>query len=159
MCNSRSGTIFLFPCAPTGLDVGFKELQARGGFLVTAERKGGNVTYALVKSRRSGPCAVMNPWPGQTLYVIETPGGSLVPATVAGNKYTFPTTAGHSYALSTSAVGIRADRGKSAVPDQKAPEHVLLFNAKGARLSDKRKGSAVRIRVEKSDPDRPASVR
>jgi hypothetical protein len=105
LCNSRSGTIFLFPTVPSNLDLGFKDLQARGGFLVTAERKGGAVTYALVKSRRSGPCAIMNPWSGQTLYVND-PSGGLVPTTVAGNKYTFATTVGHSYTLSTSPIAI-----------------------------------------------------
>jgi hypothetical protein len=108
LCNSRSGTIFFFPCMPSGLDIGFKDLQARGGFLVTGERKAGIVTYALVKSRRSGPCAVMNPWPGQTLYVTEISGGSQMPTTVAGNKCTFSTTAGHSYTLSTTPVSVLA---------------------------------------------------
>jgi hypothetical protein len=108
LCNSRSGTIFFFPCMPTGLDIGFKDLQARGGFLVTAERKAGLVTYALVKSRRTGPCAVMTPWPGKTLYVAETPGGVQVPTTVAGDKSTFSTMAGKSYALSTTPVSVLA---------------------------------------------------
>jgi hypothetical protein len=144
LCNSRSGTIFFFPCIPTGLDIGFKDLQARGGFLVTAERKGGVATYALVKSRRSGPCAVMNPWPGQTLYVTEMPGGAQVTTTVAANKYTFSTTAGRSYTLSTTPVSVLA----SAPRIRDAGWRVRISKkAIGVVIPGLTSGSTVRIRL------------
>jgi hypothetical protein len=147
LCNSRSGTIFLFPCMPSGLDIGFKDLQARGGFLVTAERKAGIVTYALVKSRRTGPCALMNPWPGQTLYVTEMSGGSQMPTTVAGNKCTFSTTAGHSYTLSTTPVSVlapNASRSRAAGWHVRITKEAIAVMIPGSTIFDK---SPVRIRL------------
>lgn len=99
LCNSRSGTIFFFPCAPSGFDVAFRDFQARGGFLVSAERRGGKVSYAQIKARRSGTCALMNPWPGQMLRILKQADGAAVSATRSGEKYQFEAAAGTSYAL------------------------------------------------------------
>lgn len=101
LCNSRSGTIFLFPCAPTSFDVGFKEFQARGGFLVTAERRGGEVSYAQIQARRTTPCAVMNPWPGKELVIRQQPENTQVEAVKEGAKYRFAAQAGKTYLLTT----------------------------------------------------------
>jgi len=70
LLNSRSGRIHLFPCVPEKCTVGFKRLQARGGFAVTAERIEGKTTYILIESRRNVLCQLVNPWPGSkaTLY-------------------------------------------------------------------------------------------
>jgi hypothetical protein len=100
LCNSRSGTIFFFPCVPSGLDVAFRDFQARGGFLVSGEIRGGSVTYASVTSRRGGTCQVMNPWPGKELLVRELPTGQRITATKQGEKLSFASVAGKSYVLS-----------------------------------------------------------
>jgi hypothetical protein len=102
LCNSRSGTIFFFPCVPGNLDVAFKDFQARGGFLVSGELKSGAVTYALVKARRTDSCAVMNPWPGKQLAILLQPGNTPVAATHSGEKYRFAAQAGKSYLLSVN---------------------------------------------------------
>jgi len=100
LCNSRSGTIVFFPCTPSDFDVAFKDFQARGGFLVSGELRGGAVTYASVISRRGGVCAVRNPWPGKELYIYEQSAQTPVSTTKTSEKHTFPTIAGKTYALS-----------------------------------------------------------
>jgi hypothetical protein len=102
LCNSRSETIFFFPAVPGGIDIAFKDFQARGGFLVSGESKGGKVTYALIKARRSGTCAVMNPWPGRTLKIQAQPGNAAVPVkSLANGMVVFQAQAGTGYLLGT----------------------------------------------------------
>jgi hypothetical protein len=100
LCNSRSGTIFLFPCVPSNFNVGFKEFQARDGFLVTAELRGGLVTFAQIQARRTTECAIMNPWPFKTLGVSQQPANTPVTTSHIGKKYTFAAQAGKTYLLS-----------------------------------------------------------
>ncbi len=99
LCNSRSGTIFLFPCVPDKFDVAFKDFQARGGFLVTGELRQGVVTYAQIVARRTTECAVMNPWPGRPLAVTQQTENIPVAAAHVGEKYTFAAQAGKTYLL------------------------------------------------------------
>ena len=120
LCNSRSGTIFLFPCVPGNFDVAFKEFQARGGFLVTGELKSGVVTYARIKARRTTVCRVMNPWPGKELRIYEWPGDIRVAATQDGAKYSFPSIAGKEYDLSTSGTA----GGPTGGPFRASPSNV-----------------------------------
>jgi hypothetical protein len=101
LCNSRSGTIFFFPCTPSDFDVAFKDFQARGGFLVSGERKGGVVTHASVTARRASTCRVMNPYPDHTLVVRALSGGKPVATQAQGKKYSFPAVAGTTYVLET----------------------------------------------------------
>ncbi len=102
LCNSRSGTIFFFPCVPGRYDVAFKDFQARGGFLVTGELRKGRVTFAQIQARRTTGCAVMNPWPGRTLIVKQQPENIPVVTAHVGEKYTFAAEAGKSYRLQPS---------------------------------------------------------
>ena len=99
LCNSRSGTIFFFPCVPSNFDVAFKEFQARSGFLVTGELRKGWVTYAQIQARRTTECAVMNPWPGKALLITRQPQNTDVATVHTGDKYTFAAQAGESYLL------------------------------------------------------------
>jgi hypothetical protein len=99
LCNSRSGTIFFFPCVPTKFDVAFRDFQARGGFLVTGELRAGTVTYAQIQARRTTECAVMNPWPGKPLQITQSPENLPVTAAHTGEKYTFAAQAGKTYLL------------------------------------------------------------
>ena len=99
LLNSRSGTIFFFPCVPGNFDVAFRDFQARGGFRVSAEWRNGTVTHAEITARRDGPCAVMNPWPGRPLCILEQPGNALVKTTQAQEKFQFPARAGRTYTL------------------------------------------------------------
>lgn len=97
LLNSRSGTIFFFPCVPGDFDVAFRDFQARGGFLVSAEYRGGIVTYAEITARRDGICSFMNPWPGRPVRVLEQPGNTPVNVTQTGEKYRFAARAGCTY--------------------------------------------------------------
>jgi len=99
LCNSRSGTIFFFPAVPTGIDIAFKDFQARGSFLVSGEFKDGKVTHAEIKARRSGKCAVMNPWPGKTPQVRQMPENTMVQVVANGDKLTFAAQAGKTYVI------------------------------------------------------------
>lgn len=100
LCNSRSGTIHLFPAAPGGIDLAFKDMQARGGFLVSAQRLDGKVTHVRITARRTGTCRVMNPWPGGQLRVAGPRDQRPVKTTAAGGHYEFQASAGASYMLS-----------------------------------------------------------
>lgn len=99
LLNSRSGTIFFFPCVPSGFDVAFRDFQARGGFRVSAEYRGGTVTYASITARRDGICSVMNPWPGRGVRVVEASGLAPVSVDRTGDKLRFSANAGRSYQL------------------------------------------------------------
>jgi len=54
LLQSQSGIIRLFPYYPTDSDAGFKGFRARGGFIVSAERKG-NVINAVIESEAGEP--------------------------------------------------------------------------------------------------------
>jgi hypothetical protein len=98
LCNSRSGTIYLFPCVPSKFDVAFKDMQARGGFLVSSELKDGKVTCVLIKARRTDECRVMNPWPGRGVNV-EANGAAVNATRNADDSYSFATAPGATYRL------------------------------------------------------------
>jgi len=102
LLNSRSGTMFFFPCVPGGFDVAFRDFQARGGFRVSAEYRGGTVTHVEITARRDGICSLMNPWPGRPLYVLEQPGNTPVNITQIGGKCRFAAKAGCTYMLVTN---------------------------------------------------------
>lgn len=101
LCNSRSGTIHFFPCVPRDFDVAFRDFQARGGFLVSAELRGGAVTFVRIKARRDGKCRVMNPWPGRELKVSEAGGQEDVSVVKekGSERYSFGVVAGREYEL------------------------------------------------------------
>ena len=71
LINSRSGRIHLFPAVPDGATIAFRDMQARGGFEVSAECVEGEVTFVRLHSRRNLTCQLMNPWPGRALLVRE----------------------------------------------------------------------------------------
>ncbi len=99
LLNSRSGTIFFFPCVPVDFDVAFRDFQARGGFRVSGEYRGGAVTHAEITARRNGTCSVMNPWPGQPLSILELSDGTPVEFNRTQEKVQFESQAGKRYLL------------------------------------------------------------
>jgi len=120
LCNSRSGTIFLFPCVPDNFDVAFKDFQARGGFLVTGELRRGRVDFVQIQARRTTECAVMNPWPGRPLLITQLPENIPVVTAHIGEKYAFAAQAGKSYRLHPS-------------PSPSEPAPIPALNKKSAR--------------------------
>lgn len=103
LLNSRSGRIHLFPVTSTADEVGFRNFQARGGFLVSACRNAGGIYYVEIQARRNGQCQLMNPWPGQPAMVRE--GRKSVPFKIDksnGECLVFSTVAGHKYSIETN---------------------------------------------------------
>jgi len=105
LINSRSGTIHLFPAIPPETTIGFRDMQARGGFEVSAECVSGRITYVQLRARQKTRCQVMNPWPGQAIEVYDTTARRSVPCKITGSSHeclTFPVRQGHIYNLRCS---------------------------------------------------------
>jgi hypothetical protein len=60
------------------------------------------VTFAQIKARRTTECVVMNPWPHQSLNLLEQPANTPVAAVQANGKYSFAAEAGKTYLLQPS---------------------------------------------------------
>ncbi len=82
LLNSRSGRIHLFPAVPDEATVGFRNFQARGGFLVSAQYDRGTIDHVTVASRRDLTCRLMNPWPGSPVRVVRGRDDKEVPITL-----------------------------------------------------------------------------
>jgi len=54
---------------PRKWDVSF-QLQAKGGFLVSSEMKGGTIRFVEIISQLGGECRIRNPWPGEEVTVL-----------------------------------------------------------------------------------------
>ena len=68
------GLIRLFPALPDHRDAAFRNLQAEGSLLVSAERKNGIVSFVKIKSLRPQSFQLLNPWKeGQTVYLNGNP--------------------------------------------------------------------------------------
>jgi hypothetical protein len=100
LLNSRSGRLHLFPCVPEGATLAFRDFQARGGFLVSAECAGGRTTFLRIQARRTLPCPLMNPWPGRAVRIRDEETGAVAPHltdTDRGECLVFAAQSGHSY--------------------------------------------------------------
>jgi hypothetical protein len=67
LLQSVGNKIRLFPCWPAGQDASFFGLRAQGGFLVSAEFKGGQVASATIVSEAGRELTLLSPW--KTLYI------------------------------------------------------------------------------------------
>lgn len=81
-------------------EIAFRNLQARGGFLVSACKNGDGVYFLEIQARRDNRCQLMNPWPGKQVRVHEV--GSTEPVSSQfdnsnGECLVFSTVAGHKY--------------------------------------------------------------
>jgi len=63
LMQSVDGIIRVFPCWPREQDARFSRLRAQGGFLVSAEQKGGKVTRVDITSTVGGTLRLLSPWP------------------------------------------------------------------------------------------------
>jgi hypothetical protein len=102
LLNSRSGRIHFFPCVAPGATVAFRNFQARGGFLVSAEMIKGKLVNVSVRSRRDVVCRFRSPWPDATPLVKSEAGALpviLEKDPSAKNSYTFVARTGHSYRI------------------------------------------------------------
>jgi hypothetical protein len=104
LLQSYNDKIRVFPALPkdAGLVTRFT-LAARGGFLVTSEREGGDIKYVGLKSQLGGMATVINPW-GATAVVVRKVGGANVNVLSSSNAtLTFATDKGGVYVLERAA--------------------------------------------------------
>jgi hypothetical protein len=98
LLQSHDGKIRVFPALPKdGSLVTRFTLAARGGFLVTSEREGGDIKYVGLKSRLGKMATVVNPWGAAMAQVRKVGGATLM--TSSGETLTFPTEAGGLYVV------------------------------------------------------------
>lgn len=94
LLQSYSGTIRVFPAIPESWkDVSFKTLRAEGAFLVSAERKDGNVEQVEIVSEKGGVCRLENPFgrvgfnvSGIPASLVKTEAEELILTTKPGDK-------------------------------------------------------------------------
>jgi len=73
LMQSYTGKIRVFPATPRSwADVRFHQLRAAGAYLVTSEKRDGQVAYIVIESLKGTPCRVQNPWPGEKVFVRDT---------------------------------------------------------------------------------------
>jgi alpha-L-fucosidase 2 len=69
LLQSYSGTIRIFPAIPTDWqDVSFTKLRAEGAFLVSAERRDGQIRRVAIMAEKGGLCRLENPFPGSNFH-------------------------------------------------------------------------------------------
>lgn len=99
LVNSRSGRIHLFACMPKNATVAFRDLQARGGFLISGEMVNGAMTLVQITSRRSGPCRLVLPW-GHIAVVTRKRDNARIHINIDGDDgIVFTTDAGTEYTI------------------------------------------------------------
>jgi hypothetical protein len=96
LLQSHEGVIRFFPCWPLDQPARFGTLRAVGAFLVSAELKDGKVSGVSITSEKGRDCAIVNPWPNQTVRVIRN-GTSA--ETVSGLRFTLKTGSGEMLGL------------------------------------------------------------
>jgi len=98
LLQSYNDRIRVFPALPkdAGLVTRFS-LAAKGGFLVTSEREGGDIKYVGLKSALGNMATVVNPWGTAAVQVRKVGGATVLSASTA--TLTFAAEAGGVYVL------------------------------------------------------------
>ena len=96
LLQSQGETLRLFPYWPEDKAAAFRDLRARGAFLVSAERIPGKRLHAKIHSLRGNPCRLR--WNGQDLPKISR-NGEPVKFTTKGRDLLFGTQAGAVYEI------------------------------------------------------------
>ncbi|HUT94554.1 MAG TPA: hypothetical protein VMY37_34175 [Thermoguttaceae bacterium] len=63
LVQSVGDVVRVFPAWPKERDARFDKLRAQGGFLVSAEQKGGRITQVTISSTVGGRLRLLSPWP------------------------------------------------------------------------------------------------
>jgi len=79
LMQSVGNTIRVFPCWPADKDASFAGLRGQGGFLVSAEQKGGEVVKVEITSEVGGSLRLLSPWPKIAVRRGAGPAESLKP--------------------------------------------------------------------------------
>ena len=71
LLQSHDGVIKVFPAIPGEWDVRFRDLRARGAFLVSSQIKKGKVRFVKIKSEAGNKVKMKNPWPGRKIKIVS----------------------------------------------------------------------------------------
>jgi hypothetical protein len=74
LLQSVGDIIRVFPAWPKDKDAAFARLRAQGGFLVSAEQKGGKVASLEIESTVGGKLRLVSPWDGSVIVRDTKPG-------------------------------------------------------------------------------------
>ena len=88
LCMSHGHVLRFFQAWPKEKDARFTNLRAWGGFLVSAELKGGEVQSVEIVSEQGRKCTVQNPWPDHEVKVTRQDGKV---EKVSGARFTLDT--------------------------------------------------------------------
>ncbi len=103
LLQSYNDTIRVFPALPNDATLVSKfTLLAKGGFLVSSEKEGGEIKYVGVKSLNGKSATFVNPWAGQQMQVRNVAGGNIL-LTTSNNIFSFPTSASGIYVIERTA--------------------------------------------------------
>lgn len=97
LLQSVSDRIRVFPCWPRDKDARFAGLLAQGGFVVSAEQKGGKVTRIEITSRAGKTLRVLSTW--RQIVMRRGPGGPEPVTPDASGIVTVPTRPGETLAF------------------------------------------------------------
>ena len=79
-----------------GQNASFDNLRTWGAFLVSSEKKAGNIPYVKITSEKGRECIIENPWPGKRVRITS---GKNKPTILSGDQLTFKTLLGETYVL------------------------------------------------------------
>jgi alpha-L-fucosidase 2 len=103
LLQSYNDKIRLFPALPNDATlVGRLTLAAKGGFLVTSEREGGEIKYVGIKSINRNMATVVNPWGAAQVQVRMEPDNVTV-LTSSTAEFKFPTSLNAVYVVERTA--------------------------------------------------------
>jgi hypothetical protein len=71
LCMGHQGVLRLFAAWPKDRNAKFRDLRVPGAFLVSAERRDGEVSDILIRSEQGRTCTVENPWRDRNVRVYR----------------------------------------------------------------------------------------
>lgn len=97
LLTSWDGVMRVFPCWPLNKAAKFRDLRARGAFLVSAACGSGEIISLEIASERGNIARLLAPWPETVITAL--PGGETIEARRAGGAIEWDTRAGARYAI------------------------------------------------------------
>ncbi len=100
LMQSYTGIIRLFPNWPDACDARFTTLRAVGAFLVSCERRAGEIRSLVIQSEKGATCRLYSPWLGNSVKVMQ--GDAEVSVAEVAGVIVFDTAPGCSYSVCAS---------------------------------------------------------
>lgn len=104
LMQSAGDIIRIFPAWPASADGHFRNLRARGGFLVSADQVSSVVTNLTITSTLGGDVRILYPWVSNSAspLVSDAAGNRVACSSALNQVLTFPTITGMTYTLWTT---------------------------------------------------------